>query len=554
MLAALETRAMIKPLTSDEQAWVNATLASMDRNARLAQLLMPTLGGDYANLAEIEEVLRGGIALGGVFASGATRERHVECLARLQSISQIPLVVAADLERGPGPVIVGDVMFPDPLAVAAADDAAGARMMGTAAALEGRAAGIHWTFAPVADINLNPQNPIANTRSLGDDPEKISRLIVEILSGMQASGLAACAKHFPGDGVDLVDQHITTSVNSLPMERWWATFGKTFGSAIEAGVWSIMIGHIALPAWDPVRNECGVPRPGTLSPRIILNLLRKGLGFQGIIVSDDMNMGGVACYTTRRVKAVGCIAAGCDIFLFPRLPEDYHALVEAADSGELTGERIDDAARRVLEFKARLGLQHNTAGRPTSDTEKASFRSASKKIARNALVKVRDVRGLLPLRGLKAGSKILTITISVENGHLPVIDLELARRGFLVEHRQNPTECRPFETLEEYDAVFVNLSFRATWAYGSAGCTGFHNRIFLGAFPFCHPRVVFTSFGSPYSLREYRNFPNLINAHSNSPDSQQAAVAAWFGEISFAGSSPVGGLEFASYKPPQENP
>ncbi|NKB24016.1 MAG: hypothetical protein GKR87_06495 [Kiritimatiellae bacterium] len=168
--------------------------------------------------------------------------------------------------------------------------------------------------------------------------------------------MVACAKHFPGDGVDDLDQHVVTSVNSLSLEKWWAVFGQTFGKNIEAGVLSIMIGHIAFPAWDNHLDQRRIQRPATVSRRIVTDLLRKRLGFEDLIITDDMSMGGIAGYMNRKDRTVGCLNAGCDMLLFPRLPEDYTILCEAYSSGTLSGDRITDATRRVLELKTRLGL------------------------------------------------------------------------------------------------------------------------------------------------------------------------------------------------------
>lgn len=533
---------MIRPLSSDERAWVDRTLAGLSRDACVGQLLIPTLGGNYEQLDRLVPHLQR-IPVGGLFVCHATAERHREQLARLQELTDIPYVVAADLECGAGHIVQGCAAFPDPLAVGAAGDERLAYTMGKASAVEGRAVGIHWTYAPVADVNVNPDNPIANTRSLGDDPARIVPLLTSILRGMQDHGLAACVKHFPGDGVDDVDQHTVTSINSLSMDQWRALSGRTFAAAFEAGVWSIMIGHIALPAWDPERDRRGVYRPATINRRIVTDLLRKDMGFDGLVVTDDMNMGGVAGYANRRTRTVACINAGCDMLLFPRLPEDYDTLRAAAESGELPEERLRDAARRVLEFKARLGLHRSVEPlRSPAQAERIEFADAAEDVARRAIAKVRDLDGTLPLRHLKPGSRVLTITFSQENADLADVDAELKARGFAVEHLLNPHDFQIFDRLPAYDAIFVNLVFRASWAYQSVRSVGIHNRIFIGGFYSDRPHVVFTSFGSPYHLRMYSTLPNLVNVHSGVPACQRAAVRAWLGEAPMDGRSPVGNL------------
>ena len=356
---------MIAPLSDTQQRWVEATLASLTTEEKVAQLLIPNLGA-YDNLAPVEAFLRRTDAGRHLCRRRRSRDQHRQEIGRLQARCRIPMVVAADLEAGAGQVVHGGVRFPDPLAVAAANDAGLAYTMGQAAAREGRHAGIHWAFAPIVDVNVNPDNPIANTRSLGDDPARVAHLAAAIIRGMQEHGLAACAKHFPGDGVDDVDHHSATSVNTLSRQAWSSVSGFAFRQAIAAGVWSIMVGHIALPAWDAATDARGVCCPASINRLLVTDLLRGELGFEGLIVTDDMNMGGVAGYTNRRDRTLACIAAGCDMLLFPKLPEDYATLLQAVQTHTLPVTRLDQAVQRILAFKARLQLHTGALFGPAS--------------------------------------------------------------------------------------------------------------------------------------------------------------------------------------------
>jgi beta-N-acetylhexosaminidase len=533
---------MLEPLSEAQQRWVDATFATLRTEDKVAQLLIPTLGA-YDYRREAVDAFLADRTLGGIFVGIADLDRHREEIAKLQAGCAIPLVVASDLEAGAGHFVRGGVPFPEPLAVAAANDAQLAYTLGTAAAREGRDAGIHWTFAPVVDVNVNPDNPIANTRSLGDDPRRVAYLAEAIARGMQEHGLAACAKHFPGDGVDDLDQHTVTSVNSLSRQEWHRISGLPFRKAIEAGVWSIMVGHIALPAWDDTQNACGVYRPASISEKLVTGLLRGELGFQGLIVTDDMNMGGVAGYAKRRERTVACIAAGCDILLFPKLPDDYATLVEAVRSGALPEARVDEAVRRMLAFKARLNLHTGELfGPAVAAQEQRSFAEASRQIAAAAIVKVRDLHGTLPIRHLRPGAKVLTITLASGSQDVPEVDSALRARGYHVDHAYNPDDLRLSDQTFAYDAVFVNFVFKAMWGVQSVRSVGLHNRIFIGGFYSDHPCVVFTSFGSPYHLRMFNTLPNYLNVHSSCPDSQRAAVQVWFGEAEACGTSPVAHL------------
>src|SRR5262245_18241969 len=391
---------MIKPLSEAQQRWVDATFAALRTEDKVAQLLIPTLGA-YDYRREAVDAFLAERTLGGIFVGIADRDQHRQEIAQLQARCSIPLVVASDLEAGAGHFVHGGVPFPDLLAVAAANDARLAYMLGTAAAREGREAGVHWAFAPVVDVNVNPDNPIANTRSLGDDPGRVAHLAAAIARGMQEHGMAACAKHFPGDGVDDLDQHTVTSVNTLSRPAWHCVSGFAFRQAIDAGVWSVMVGHIALPAREDAQNACGVYRPASISHIQVTGLLRTELCFQGLIVTDDINMAGVAGYAKRRERTVACIAAGCDMLLFPKLPDDYATLVEAIRSGALSEVRVDDAVRRILAFKARLNLHTGVLfGPAVAEPEQQAFTEASRQIAAAAVVNVRDIHGTLPIRPL----------------------------------------------------------------------------------------------------------------------------------------------------------
>jgi len=528
---------------SDEK-WVAETLSSLSLEQQVAQLMLPTIAGGDEHVQHLADLIPQ-IPVGGVFLSSGTAEQHRRHVALLQEASPLPLLVAADLEVGPGEIIPDTVFFPEGLAVGAAADTDDAYLLGKAAALYGRSVGINWTFSPVVDLNINPDNPVTNTRALGDDPNRVIPLAAAVIRGIQEHGMAACAKHFPGDGVDDLDQHTTTSVNSLPLDKWKQLHGRVFSSLYRRGVLTTMVGHIAFPAFDPHLDRRRAPRPATASHRIVGDLLRGELNFDGLIVSDDMNMGGVAGYLSQSERMIAALAAGHDMLLFPNLPDDYHAVLAAVRSGRIPADHIRAAAARVLRLKAVLGLHRRESPfSPEPDAEEKKLLSAAaRRIARNALHLVRDFNGLLPLRDLPAGAKVLTVTLAADGVELPLVDEELRRRGYQVEHLRNPHDFHFHLRARNYEAVFVNFAFRATWCHGSVRSIGAHNQIFMHSFYSEHPRAVFTSFGSPYHLRVFHTLPNYINAFSICPESQRAAVAAWFGEIPMNARSPVGNLE-----------
>jgi len=266
------------PQPDPHSPWVNATLAALSLDQKIGQLLHGCVSPG-ATPAEIDGVLAG-VQPGGMFLFSGTFAQFGAATAHLQSRSPVPMVISSDLENGAGRIIQDATIFPDLMALAATDDLELAAAMARAAAREGRAAGVHWTFGPVVDINANPHNPITNTRSLGDRPDTIAAFAKTLIHEMQTHGLCATAKHFPGDGFDDRDQHVCTTVNPLRLDQWHASSGRLFKEAMEAGVWSMMIGHIALPAVDPGagRHLSDAP-PATLSPKIVQGLLRETLGF-----------------------------------------------------------------------------------------------------------------------------------------------------------------------------------------------------------------------------------------------------------------------------------
>jgi beta-N-acetylhexosaminidase len=532
---------MLKPLTSDEQAWVESILAGMSLEEKVGHLLCPEDPGYSAE--EWEEIFRD-VPLGSVFVGYGNVPGTRAAIEAMQANSRIPVLIASDLEHGAGAMITGCTRFPFPMALGATGDVEMARAMGRATAREGRAYGVHWTFSPVVDLNLNFQNPVTNIRSLGDDPEQVSRMAAALIEGLQDTGeLAATAKHFPGDGVDDRDQHICTSINSLAMPDWWASYGRVWKAAIEAGVMSIMVGHIALP------DYCGLPKnslaalPATLEPRLQIDLLRGELGFQGLIVSDAAPMIGIASRVRSDEEALQIILAGSDVYLFADPRRDFQLLMEAVRQGRLTEARVEQSVRRVLEMKARLGLHWGVFGALLSQAERDTHWQQALTLAEKSITLLRK-NEMTPVR-LPPGAKVLTATVRYNHAHadpdfeMALIDEELRKRGLQVDHLDLVTHQALIEHAGEYDCVFVNIVIYPHARMGTVRLTGELIMTFWKAFFVDHPNVVFTAFGSPYLLYELPHLPNLYLAYSHTPPSRAAAVRAWLGEIEPCGKCPV---------------
>jgi beta-N-acetylhexosaminidase len=421
--------------------------------------------------------------------------------------------------------------------------------VGKAIALSGRAGGIHWTLGPVCDLNLNPNNPVTNTRAFGDEPGHVAKMAAAFIRGIQAGGMmAATAKHFPGDGVDDRDQHHCTSINSLSRTSWERTFGQVWQAVFKAGVMSVMTGHIALPWKDKDTGDYRGPLPGSLSAKIQVDLLRKALGFEGVIVSDALPMIGFSAHVKKGEEALANFLAGGDVILFANPVTDFKRLCTAFKDKEFTEKRLDQSVLRVLRMKAALGLLDGPPpGRAEpvfGAKEKAAHRVTAQRIADRSVTLVRDATGVLPLK-LEKGAKVLTITIGHDidapwygDKEFTVVDRELTARGFVVEHLRNPQHYDIFAKLSEYAAVFVNIKTRAHCIAGTIRL-GPQIMTFWRAFWTEHEKVVFTSFGNPYLIHEFPQVPAMVNMYYWTDEAQRAAVKVWLGEMKAQGVCPV---------------
>ena len=394
------------PLHSE---WVEQTLNNLTFDQKIGQLLHPCI---QPSATKGERKKPSGVLNREVsFSSLVPREEFIQITSWFQENISLPLIVSSDLEHGAGRMILDATTFPGTMALGATDSEDLAYEMGRVAAIEGRAFGVHWAFAPVVDVNVNPFNPGTNTISLGDQPESIVRLANAMIRGMQDHGLCATAKHFPGGGIDDRDQHICNTINPLPMDQWLKVSGKTFQEAIDLGVWSIMTGHISLPAWDPGDGtHIQTAPPATLSKRILVDLLREKMGFQGVIITDAMDMGGVTAFGKQAEIVPAAIEAGCDMILFSNAKKDFAAIKHAVANGRLSEERIEELARRILALKDVLGLPKTTEGKAITSAEREHFQSISREIATKAITLVRDRNQILPLK-LETGIRVPGVII-----------------------------------------------------------------------------------------------------------------------------------------------
>ena len=358
------------PLTGAQQRWVDSSLGALSLHDRVGQMVMVWVLGDYtsngdSSFAEVRRWIERD-HVGGVSMSLGTPIEVAAKINAMQRLSPVPLIASADLEPGLGRLEGGlfshylldagsATVFPSNMAIAATGRDADARDVARVIGQEARAVGIEIDFAPVVDVNNNPNNPVINTRSFGEDPARVARLSSLFVRGLSESGAVATAKHFPGHGDTDVDSHVGLPIVTATMPRLDSVELVPFKAAIHAGAGLVMTAHIALPA---VAGDSTTP--ATLSPRIITGLLRDSLGFGGVTITDAMTMEGVGKGYTTEQSSVLAVQAGADILLKPSDPtRAINAVVAAVERGEIARSRIDSAARHILALKARVGLNQS---------------------------------------------------------------------------------------------------------------------------------------------------------------------------------------------------
>lgn len=492
--------------------------------------------------AEMESIIRETRA-GGVFVKNDDLQKGKLYAAMLKKYSGIPGLLAADIEMGPIGICEGAEETPHSMALGACDDTELVEHLHRACAEICRENGINWTFSPVVDININPDNPITNNRAISDSTEQVIKIATAQIRGFQKDGLLmATCKHFPGDGVDDRNQHFCTSVNSLSEEEWMSTFGKVYKAMFEAGTAAVMVGHISLPALQTEEecNEVNVYKPGTLSYSLQTKLLREKLGFEGCIVSDAMSMVGACAAIPPQRLAVEFIKAGGDMLLYP-LREDYDRILEAVHSGEIPMERLRDAVRHVLELKKKARLFEDESEVLKDISHSYSLREEADRVGEKSIKIVRNAEGHLPLSEMP-GARILLIHIVAEKDTvgLPVLEEELKKRGYTVEVMRNPRHYAVAEAVDKFDCILVNCKLASqTYPGGSLRIGWEHIWPFWRGYIFRHPKVIFTSFGDPYKLYDFPFLKTYVNTFSDSPASQRGFVRILLGEVSPTAKNPV---------------
>jgi beta-N-acetylhexosaminidase len=541
---------------ASQTAWVEQTLKKMTPREKLGQMLMISYFGAFSStespdykemLRQVEENHVGGLIVTTDRGPlGIERSQVYPTAAitnELQQHAKVPLLVGADFERGTGMRLDEGTSFPSAMAIAATGDPNLAYAAGKTIAIEARAAGVQWIFAPDADVNNNPDNPIINFRSFGEDPKSVAEYVAQFVRGVEENGALACAKHFPGHGNVSVDSHLALAVVAGDRRELENTELVPFRAAIAAGVGSIMPGHLAVPALEPDTNL-----PATLSRKILTGVLSDQMKFRGLIVTDSLEMGGVTSLYPPGEVAVRAVEAGADVLLMPPVPDAAMAgLEEAVRSGRLSLKRIDASVRRILEAKARLGLSRNRLVDVPRLNEKFAlpeYEAQAQAIADRSVTLLRDAPRLLPLDSTRP-LRVLLLSLSADPDPSPgeVLTSEIRSRVDSLIVLRADTQFASVSNLklpppDSYDVAIAALFVRVTDRKGHVGFPD-DQRDFVNQLLAAGKPTVMVAFGSPYLIERFPNAKTWLADFSTNDVSQRAAARALFGQVAITGKIPV---------------
>lgn len=548
-------RAMPERMQSADK-WAQQKLAKMSLGEKLGQMVMVYYWGRFTStedpdfrelLREVKESHIGGLILQAQRTpTGVERSQVYPTAAlsnELQRAAKIPLFVAADFENGTSMRLADGTSLPSAMAVAATGDPRDAYTAGKITAIEARTAGLNWIFAPDSDVNDNPDNPIINTRSFGEDPVRVSEFVAQFIRGVQQNGAMATAKHFPGHGDVNTDSHISVPVVPGDLAELNRVELVPFRAAISAGVGAVMSGHLVVPALEPDTNI-----PATLSPHILTDLLRKKMGFEGIEVTDALDMAGVTQIDSPPNVAVRAINAGIDVLLIPPNPEAaILAMKEAVNSGELPVAKVNEAVRRILRAKAQLNLeQHRLVDLNRLNTIFGSpkFKNEAQNIAGRGITLIRDNAKILPLDAAKP-QRVLLVVISGDPDPYPgaLIENELrARAASLQTIRMDANFTKASSVKlpapDSYDVAIAAVTVKVADRKGSVGLPSEEIALLNALIAAPKPTIV-ASLGSPYLVAQFPNAKIWVAAFGTQDVVQRAMARALFGETAIAGQLPV---------------
>jgi beta-N-acetylhexosaminidase len=578
--SSVKATAVIKPYSAQPTRaalhWADKELRRMSLDQKIGQLICIGINATFLNQdSDAFKALRHQVVdnhVGGVILFRGPVYESVMLVNRMQSLASYPLLISADLEAGVGMRFDDTINIPWNMAVGATDNPDYARRQGALTAREARALGIQQIYAPVADVNNNPANPVINVRSYGEDPTAVGRFVAAFVEGAQSNGVIATAKHFPGHGDTATDSHRGLPEIAVTRERLNTVEFVPFRAAIQSGVGSVMTGHIGMPLVDPtavvplprnvklkpVDTEEGAEvvvekgtMPTTLSP-VMNGILRHDLGFDGLIVTDAMSMSGLTLYFTQEEASVRALEAGADLLLKPADPDAaLRGVREAVMKGRLKEQRIDESARRVLAAKYDLGLvKQRLTPLDAIDLNVAGRESVAlaREIAEHAITLVRNDDQLVPLSPPKPAATIFNLAITNGDDRLWIANTfvnALSGTGRKVEtlvldDRSSPAEVeQALEKAKRADLVIASLYGRVRT--GQARSVGLPEpgAKALAALIASRTPLIGISFGNPYLLQSFPQLRTYLVAYGDMPSLQEAAARALAGEIDVTGKLPI---------------
>ncbi len=562
--------------THSGDKWAEKTLRKLSTEEKIGQVFMIWCRASFLNVEnpeylQLREAMQkyhvGSFAMtvhvDGPYLLRSEPYEAAELLNRLQSESKLPLLFAADFERGVSIRLMGTTAFPHAMAFGGDGRTEDAQAFGRITAEEARAIGIHWNFFPDADVNSNPVNPIINTRSFGEDPKQVGDLVAAYIKGAHEGGMLTTVKHFPGHGDTATDSHLGVASVNVDRAHLDSIELPPFRQAIAAGVDSVMVAHVTVPALDSDPNHVA-----TISPVIVSDLLEKQLGFTGIIVTDALDMAGLTHLFSNDIgrAAVEAFKAGNDLLLIPAdFPASYNAMLQAAQSGEISRERLDRSVLKILKAKASLGLQQaRLADVRTLATlvGKPGNLAFGQQAADAAVTLVRDNGKVLPLKSKGTAKAGLPYTTQEETHKqvLAVVFSDDVRtesgRAFAREFLARIPDARvmyldPRFAAGMSDAVLKAVDeartvVAAVYVVPNAGKMG--NTVAMGdatgrllqqLLDRAAAKTAVVAMGNPYLASDFPKVENYMCTFSNATVSEIGAVKALFGEIPIRGHLPV---------------
>jgi beta-N-acetylhexosaminidase len=571
------------------EKWAEKTLKKMSLEEKVGQLFMVRVGVTFTNFDSPEyKFLRdnlqkhhvGGITVtvpvDGPFLLRNQPYETAMLINQLQRDSQIPLITAADFERGLSMRMYGASVFPHAMAFGASGRLDLAEQFGRITAEEARAVGIHWNFFPVADVNSNPANPIINTRSFGEDPDQVSDFVNAYIKGAHEGGMLATVKHFPGHGDTGTDSHLELASVSGDEARLEKVELLPFKRAIEEGVDSVMVAHVTVPAIEPDPTLVA-----TTSRRVTTDLLKEKLGFKGIVITDGLEMNGLMRLyaSSPNPSGAACVAAlkaGNDILLIPPdLADGYRGVLEAARGGEIPKKQIDDSVLKILKAKASLGLNKtrlvniDEIGHQVGRQENIAV---GQKVADAAVTLVREGSPVLPLQRTNVGTRgyvnPYTVVEQISNRVVAVLFIDDIRteagrtferslRARIPDAKVMYVDPRLAGALSESVVAAVQQAEKVIAAVYVAPVPGkvvrnasgdLRNTVSLTddsghllhrMLEVAGQKTVVVAMGNPYFVEDFPEIQNYLCTFSNTTVSETSAIKALFGEIPISGHLPV---------------